>query len=304
MRSVIENAPYEHMVESSAGLEWRVGSEAGQFVVDQNVWSASAENLTPWSPDFSLLLVAVEVCEETRGRVFGLARRLGGNSVLCITWSCPEAGIRGVGTPAAVGTGGGVTASLQLPSGLLRGTLRLGVEVFLARESASERGVSTGARIAVLGPRQEVLVDGSGGSLPIANFGDPAGVLWCTDFPSLDPTCGFGVDGCLLKLNALHRDYPLLRDEFGAPTPLMHEVITAWLTVLMLEYVAANGADKHADALRAFRSTGDVNLAAFVNRAAEGARLELWNVGVLSTARVQELISSWVFSSRVRRATR
>jgi hypothetical protein len=301
MRSVIENAPYEHLIESAAKLQWRVGSEKEQFVVDQNVWSASAESLDPWSPESDALVVEVEAYDGVRDRLLSLSRKLGGSPVLCVTWSCVDAGIRGVGLPAAVRPREAARASLRLPPGLLRGSVRLCVECFLSGGKVSPHGASTGARIACLGPRQEVLIDGSGGSLPIEIFEDSACALWGIEFPSLEPTSALGADGCLLRLNRKHRDYPALRDLSGKPTALMHEIVSTWLTLLVLEYATENAAQQHSDAIFVFHSTGEGNLAAFVGRAAEGAGLELWGGGSLAPAMVQQRISDWVNSSRVGR---
>jgi hypothetical protein len=301
MKSFLDAAPYETLHEPDAALDWKVASAAMAFRSVDGVWCSPGGAAGIWAPDSGPLDARVLVPLEVVDRVAQLADRLHGRAVLCITWSSAGAGMRGIGEPVRPKVGRACEVALTLPAGMLRGTVSLGVEVLFEAVARARSRVKKGSRIALLGRRQTVAVDGSGGLFPVDHEHLEGGLLWRADFQNLDAPAEVSSSNLALVINTLHKDAGLLMSGPGELTPVSFEAITAWCTLLLLEYAKQNSAVEHKEAVTAYQSDGVPNIAAFVERVSAGLDLDIWAGGDLHAVELFSSVGRMVLKARFRR---
>lgn len=172
---------------------------------------------------------------------------------LALEWTSAESGWRQLGVPVdlrhqqcAAGTAP-LSLSLTLAPGALRGSGKVALQVFLADAAVTGAvgGIATepGFRFGALCAPVTLVIDGDSSLFPILEESSEAdGPLWqfreCWIDPETDP---FSAEYVSLVLNTDHPHFGLLHDrrDGAAQTPLMRQILAAWIALFVGEVMRA-----------------------------------------------------------------
>ncbi|MBQ5965155.1 hypothetical protein [Massilia sp. ZL223] len=215
-----------------------------------------------WNPDLHNLTVTC-----TLGNVADLEPLFGPGGVaaadavllVALEWTSADSGWRRLGPPLRLTRAGlpaaddGVTLSLELPPGSVRGTGMIAVQLFMGEPGSAEVGDAgtvrqKGVRLGALSGLLCVVIDGDGSLFPVQEeeLGRD-GPLWkmhtAWDDPREEP---FASEYVALVLNRDHELFDQLRDRRAGQnrqTPLMRHVLASWIALLVHEVRTGLGED-------------------------------------------------------------
>jgi len=308
-RTLPANLPEDYCLSTRYAFIYGNDGNPGAKKITENQYSLGADS--DWSADTDNLIVRCTVhgLQELAPlfEVGGLAAS-NGELLIALEWTSSESCWRELSRPFALTKSllfSGATAELvlELPAGSIRGNGLIAVQ--LISGNIGNEGLliglpsKTGSRLGQLIPSLEIIIDGDGSLFPILEESlDSTGPLWEIRSTWSDPRDEpFTSDYAALILNKDHELFDQLRGPITDPqrqSPLMRQVVSSWIALLVSQVKNDLGADfdavmNHSGLTHDFSSIADA-VAAFVR------------LGELDTGSLGALFSStqrW-FDRRIR----
>ncbi len=279
MKRLLSHAPYRAVDNLRLDVRWEFRSpdlaEQEVFYLDSTADSTADWLQTPqFVPEQHAILVIATIPHgidlTTWNSICGPHCQ---NLLATIAWVCSGSREKGISEPILVSPGAPLVCTHLVLAGTIRGELRVRVRLLSAGESGLHYARERGLLVATVADTQRLVIDGSGGSIPIvqeAFDGASAGLLWRSEFHQLDPEAEVSLDSLALRVNLSHQDHARLWDGGTQPAALFWEVLSAWFADLLSQYSNSNPggvlSDAHRAAVLPSESDAPLNVATLIER--------------------------------------